>query len=691
MATFGADIFTGTNGTNLTGHTSGVDGTTWAKVGAGQGNQIIQTNALAFTSVSGTGATYKNSGVPATPHQIVTEHGILHTQINMIAGPTARTQTVGDTYYYMQANLSTGGGGSMVVSLRKRVNNIGSNLTDLTCAALFPAAHEYDYTIKVVGGTITTVSGIIQDTTTGNYLQPDGTFGASAVEFASFVDMNGIVAAGGAGLRNGSVNSTSTTGWQAISFTAIDFNIPATGVGITGAINGTAGIASQPVYVYLTPSGLCAGDVITPHASAGTVTFTPSSVTLDTNDQRLSFTVNAAAAGSFNITLTDTLGLTMPAAYPFTAYTAVIVYPYADPVNCYHSTVSWFEDGTSAIVANSNWAEVKMGFTGTGCLVTVDVSPFMAEGVMVADYPSLFWEIDNGALQSHQLTSSDTTVTLASGLTAGSHTLWLYYYMPDYNATYNVWEYGLSGYWLKINNFILDALASTVAPFNEITVFADWGLTICDSMGNLRGRNPLSNMYINVFYALGVEAVGRNFSATGYNKDGTAPNATIFWPLHDSVNSLLVNGLFVTPPKYVIINEGTNDTSATAGQITAMIAAVRAACGTYPTFIFVCDPFSGHNSINQADILTVIAAGVANYQAGAPSDLRTFHISLPTLLQLGLKRVFPPASLVSADDTHLSDTAQTRYATALLAAIKDKLAAAAVTAGTGGSWGFSKF
>ncbi|WP_435010839.1 beta strand repeat-containing protein [Tundrisphaera lichenicola] len=74
---------------------------------------------------------------------------------------------------------------------------------------------------------------------------------------------------------------------------------------------------------------------------------------------------------------------------------------------------------SSAVMAN--WgAGRSIGFTGTSCVANFSLARLTAANIPLAQYPKIAYSIDNGAWQTAQAAAS---VTLATGLAAGTHSL----------------------------------------------------------------------------------------------------------------------------------------------------------------------------------------------------------------------------------------------------------------------------
>lgn len=191
MATFVSDTFTAANGTNITSR-SGEVGATWTSNAPSAGTFLIQSNR-AYPSVVGN---VYASGTPATAEYTV-ECDYYIASATGSSGPAGRIAPGANTYYYAYHNSPT---------------------------------NEW-LLVKNVTGTLTTLGVWVSAVTTGQtyvvkleLLNAAKKVYINGVERISSAD-NGITAAGRAGMRSGSAN-TSTTGRHMTNFLAYDGTTP---------------------------------------------------------------------------------------------------------------------------------------------------------------------------------------------------------------------------------------------------------------------------------------------------------------------------------------------------------------------------------------------------------------------------------------------------------------------------------
>ncbi|HUZ75817.1 MAG TPA: hypothetical protein VMU87_22750 [Stellaceae bacterium] len=219
-----------------------------------------------------------------------------------------------------------------------------------------------------------------------------------------------------------------------------------------------------------TPDGTATGNfTITPNAtpsSSTTVsfsdggaggTFTPSSLTFTTSTAQ-TFTYTPAGAAVTPITLTATASGGFTASHTATVDTTSTIA--VNDANWFWSPYTWYVNGSTSALSQDWGAYFKIGFTGTQVQATFDVSALTGASTASADYPYVRWSIDNGVYHTYQLTAATTTYTLASGLAAGTHQLWLAYYGATFNGDF--WTTPVKA--VKIDGLVVDGGSASAAP-----------------------------------------------------------------------------------------------------------------------------------------------------------------------------------------------------------------------------------
>lgn len=266
--------------------------------------------------------------------------------------------------------------------------------------------------------------------------------------------------------------------------------------------------------------------------------------------------------------------------------------------NVFWSPYNWQSDGAGAlqannvkassthVVSNNPGAYLKAGFTGSDCSVTVDLSALTGASVAADEYPRLRYSIDGGAYTYRQLTAGDTNISLASGLSSGSHTLFLQivgaYYTGEDRWTTPVMA-------VKITKLQIATGESTEAPVlhtGRAILFGDShgegyeaagaGATVANQDAGLAWPSLVGD-------ALGCEYGVIAFASQGYTTGSHAstniPDLEDAWDFYSSGESRLVSGALSPSPDYVISAHGDNDSpgSAVTTACEALIAAWRVA------------------------------------------------------------------------------------------------------------------
>lgn len=287
------------------------------------------------------------------------------------------------------------------------------------------------------------------------------------------------------------------------------------------------------------------------------------------------------------------------------------------------SPFNWEVSGSTYIRAINPGAYFKLNFTGTSFAVTVDVSAMVSASVPAGQYPRLGYAVDGAALTIYQLLSSDTSVTLATGLADTTHSIICYLYSSD--AYTNRWDGTMS---LKITSATVGSGKTvTTARLRQGGKAIPYGDSITEGAWSLLTPNGPS--YSN--YSVGESAVasyGKRladyfdceygqcaFGGQGWDAGfGDVPSLPNAWNLIKSGVSRDFTGVTL-----VTINMGTNGGVGSASTVTTFLTNLRAAIGTQAQ-IYLIIPF------NQTGV-TNITSGYNTYIAGAPGD-KTYLIDL---------------------------------------------------------------
>lgn len=636
--TFLNDTFTDTNAVLLENHT-GETGATWTKHGSfASGSFTVQTNRI---YQSANPSLYYASGTPSLAnYYIESVVRIVSTAACDLFVCCGRINTGANTKYYISYN-TLADGVSPGIKLRKTVNGTDTALGTgfYVQPGGFNVGQDYTFKLDMNGSTIDAyIDGVLVLTATDS----------------------SITATGRAGVSGGSPNGTTTTRAHIASITGVTNDTPATAITMAGPTVSTINQASSPFTVALSPTGgTTSGNVtVTPADGGAGGTFTPSTVTLATNTQSATFTYTGVSATTITISITNDGSLSNPSNISLSVQNNQVIFP--NDANLVYSPYNWKFNSSTSSITNNNHAYIKMAFTGTTLKVTTSVASLVAASVTAGLYPTLYYVIDAGALQSTQLTSSSATVTLATGLTVGNHRLRLWW-QTNSNA-YDMWV--TPSMCFTFTGFVLDAAASTITAFNEITQETKRALFYGDSITQGFSKSSVSHYPNIVGHAIGAEVGVVGWSGQAWNIAGQT-NPPSFATSPGTWNQLWdgVSRSFSPEPDYVFVNEGTNGTPSTAS-ITSWITSFRSSCPN--AWLFVIIPFGQYNA-------SLIYQGVSDYMVSHKSEAKIKVIDLGINNSYGLdatSRANGVPTWLTADGLHPNDQGNAWLGASLVPQIK---------------------
>lgn len=323
----------------------------------------------------------------------------------------------------------------------------------------------------------------------------------------------------------------------------------------------------------------------------------------------------------------------------------------------FFSPYNWYSDGAGVLQSNnvhasSTYAKsntpgayLKTSFSGTSCKVNVDVTPLTGGSVAAGDYPAIGYRVDGAAQTRYQLLSSDTQITVATGLASGSHTLQIDFLGVMWN-TKDRWTTPVMV--LKVTGLELDTAASVTAPRlpGRMVVFGNSNTEGHEAVaaGVSVAHQDASVSYARLLATLLHCEVGIvGFAGQGIDTAvGTAnvPALTAAWNLYAAGQSRLVAGRLSPDPDYLVCNHGINDSGDITTSATSLISAWRTAAPTAPILITV--PWTG---VKVSQFTAAVAAA---------ADANTY------LLNTGV-------TSYGSNGTHLSTAGHSTYATDLFA------------------------
>lgn len=350
---------------------------------------------------------------------------------------------------------------------------------------------------------------------------------------------------------------------------------------------------------------------------------------------------------------------------------------------------NWIVSGSSLWTAHTP-AGLQFSFSGTDLAMNVDVSSMSAYSA--ANYPYIVYSVDNGAFTGTQLTSATTAITLASGLSAGTHTV-------------DIWQtktYSLGDGWtptngLKITSFSVSSGGTTVSrtlPSTRVLIFGD---SITRGRGLDETVNPggdgLHAWSMAIAAALGARPGIVGISGQGWTNAGAGsePDVEAAWNLLKSGTSRLSGGLLSPMPEHIVICHGTNDSSASDGAVTTAVTntltAIRAAAPDVPIFVIL--PF-GQIKVSAITSGVVAVAGSLTSETlfeatigTGSTDTDMYLINLGTNASLGITGPSGTAKQQSRDNLHPNEVTVNQISARVAACI------GYITAGSSGGGGSS--
>jgi hypothetical protein len=311
--------------------------------------------------------------------------------------------------------------------------------------------------------------------------------------------------------------------------------------------------------------------------------------------------------------------------------------PTTIPVNDSHlhfSGWNWVVNGSTYAQTNYRGASLKAAFTGTSLGVTFDVSPLTAASASSDQYPWIRYSVDDGPKTDVQLTSSTTTLSFASSLASGTHTLDLYVFSTNsfldrWNTPSNV---------VRMTSLVLDSAATTAARSDLLpytALFLGDSITEGDGVwgqgsgntGTPPNNDATATWCQGVARALDAEACISGMGGQGWSL-AAAGNPPGFLSAWQKIDANHVRS-WTTPPTYTFVNMGTNggNSGYSSGQLQTFLTAFRSAVGA-ATKLFIIIPFGQYN-------VASMTSDFNSYQS-ANTDPNLFLINLGTVGAQGL-------------------------------------------------------
>jgi hypothetical protein len=338
-----------------------------------------------------------------------------------------------------------------------------------------------------------------------------------------------------------------------------------------------------------------------------------------------------------------------------------------------YTSKNWFVNASSYIECTYMGGYFKTTFTGTSATL----------GIMLTSGNStkVGWFIDGGPTQFATLTSSNSSLSLATGLAAGSHTLYFYLSACESGVRWT------NNPGVRVTSITLDHGATLSAPAvlpNLLYVFGD---SIAEGQDLAGGWDWYRTFILGVAEQLNAEVATFAIAGLAYTV-GVPDNNTDVPPFYTPGNSslsgwnqyysglsLLTSGRFTIQPNWIINELSRNDAwyqsigFVTTAQIEASMSGWLAACRAAApnAWIFPTVPFC------QEQVSTFQTA-FNSYQSATP-DSKCVLLNLGASYAPGLNAQFPGgvpfevANVNSVDGVHPNSMTHGRIAAAITALI----------------------
>lgn len=447
----------------------------------------------------------------------------------------------------------------------------------------------------------------------------------------------------------------------------------ATSVALSGA--SSSGAVNSPVTLTLTLDGPAASSTNVTFADTLGATFSPNPVTIAGGSTGGTTTFTPTATGSHSVSITNSAGLAQTGT-PF-AYAAsnTGVFP-VDTAGIYWSPYNWdtlnvgdYGVATKSMQTTCCGAYLKFLLSGSATLsLGIDVSMF--SGFTAADMPLLYYCIDDGAMQSVQLPTSGTTLSLATGLsTSGSRSvqIWLMGMRQLLGTRWNA--SGSPSNCLRINSVIAAPGSTITAPALQSKRVIFYGDSIIEGVLSLgsNATEPLEHRR-SAAWLVG-QSMKAEYGVVGYGMQGWAsvgagsvPAFPSSWNFHNGGRARS----FASAPDYAFTMFGYNGTTL-ATTVTNWITAARAAFGA-ATWIFVVIAPSGIGATATSD-------GVANYKTANPGDTKVALIDNRSVIPVGPYLGITAPNWLSIDGVHPNELGNAQIAAAIVSNAREAMVA----------------
>jgi len=419
----------------------------------------------------------------------------------------------------------------------------------------------------------------------------------------------------------------------------------ATGYTFTGPSTGNINTTSSNFTV--SPNGTYTGTItVTPSGGGLSI---PIVLTFNTNSTPQTFTITPTATGTVTLIPTNSGSLTNPSSMSYN----VIAPPTIISVNnagLFFSPYNWYFSGSSYAIAQNPGAYLKTNFTGTSAAINLSQDFLVSSATAAGYYPRIQYQVDGGSITDVQLTASTTSIVVATGLTSGTHSLFVVYPGNGNNSLSSPDRWQTPVQAIKFTGLTLDSGATVALPTlrpKSMLVYGDSiseGINVNGASGSAPNTDQDATKTVpwSLASSLNAEVGVKAFSSQGWTVSGIGGVVPFYTPGNDTNSSwnkysagksLLTSGLFTPAPDYIYINHGANDwgqgssDASVIASIDGWLPAVRAAAPN--AIIFLVVPFGQFKA-------SAIISAFNTYVAANPGDNKVFLVNLGSSGATGL-------------------------------------------------------
>jgi len=305
--------------------------------------------------------------------------------------------------------------------------------------------------------------------------------------------------------------------------------------------------------------------------------------------------------------------------------------------NLYAPILNHFVNGSVAYRSVNPGSYNKLGFSGTAITLMLPVSGVTGESRVIR------WRVDGGAWEDYRMGNLETSIGLASGLSAGTHSLELWYNGHDPNQSIWVASPPMG---LVVSGYLIDPSAASSAPTlltNRAIYYGDstaYGISSAGTGDNADPTQHDAQAGSPASYLMGLlntEIAVVGLGSQGYGKAGLAGVPRVYdpgdptagsWDLVHPTRSRLSGGAYASAVDRVFVTHGTADYTNAGGtstaqrmedSIAAFLPAIRAAAPAATIYV-VIPPLLGRNATDHNNRRNAILEG---FDTGAGA--RTTH------------------------------------------------------------------